>query len=138
MIASSASGTAGLSPRTGAGMSSARLVRIAMGLGPLPGRQPVQQHPQAEQVAAVVDLAPPRLLRRHVRRGADHRPGVGQLGLGVDRPGGPEVEHLDRPVRGLQPQVRRFDVAVDETELVRGGQPGRGLGGNPHDLGDRR
>ena len=61
-----------------------------------------------------------KLLRGHVVRGADHGPGPGQPGRGVDDPGDAEVGHHD-PVSAQQ-DVVRLQVAVHHPRRVRAGQ----------------
>jgi hypothetical protein len=73
-------------------------------------------------VGAPVDVAPRHhLLRAHVLRRAEHRPGLGGV-IGVLDLGDAEVEHLDdAPVVAPigEEQVRGLEVAVDDAERMR-------------------
>ena len=93
----------------------------------------VEHAAQAEQVAARIDRFGVGLFGGHVLgRAADLAgPGDGDV---VHRPGEPEVGELHPLDAVLQKHVRRFDVAMDQPLLVRGGQPGGDLHANPQDL----
>jgi hypothetical protein len=108
------------------------------GEGPPPRRHLVQDHPEREHVAAVVDHVSLDLLRRHVRGGPEKRTLAGDGLLHLDLPvlvlpGGPklreaEIEHFDRSVPAYH-HVRRLQVPVNDATLVsrahRVGQRGR-------------
>ncbi len=74
-----------------------------------------------------VDVGPPvyrlchALLGREVAGCADEHPGGGQPGGGVLREGKPEVGDLDEPTL-VHEEVRRLDVAVEKTPVVRCGE----------------
>ena len=90
------------------------------------GRQLVEHDAEREQVGAMIDAASERLLRRHVRDGADHHAGDGHLLLGDQLVAlfrrqelrQAEVEHLDEAAVGAN-QVGALDVAMDDAAAVR-------------------
>ena len=91
----------------------------------LAGEQLEQHDAEREQIGAMVDGAPERLLRRHVGDGTDHHPRHRHLRLrhlrpdaGRDELGQAEIEHLDQPALGAH-QVRALDVAMDDAVSVR-------------------
>jgi hypothetical protein len=80
-------------------------------------------HAKAEDVASSVDVAPLSLLRRHVRRGAEHDAGERLVRRGAARfrcqpLGQPEIDHLHHAI-GPQHDVFRLDVAMDDPRVVR-------------------
>ena len=87
-----------------------------------PGRHLVDQHAKRKQIGPEVDLLAPGLLGRHVRGRAEHRAGLGQVGLrrGVG-PRDAEVENLDDAGRRAE-DVLGFQIAVHDTVHVGGGQ----------------
>ena len=95
--------------------------------GVLPGQQFVEQHAQAVDVAARVDVQPAhlRLLRTHVSRRADELVQL-RVNRRVRQPafrrlGDAEIDHLRHRHAVVQrhEDVRRLDVAVDDPLLVR-------------------
>ena len=92
-----------------------------------PGQQLVQQHTEAVDVGAGVDVEPGHLglFGRHVLGRPDHLPKLGEQGLlgqfGRRRLGDSEVDHLRHrdPVVQRHQDVRRFQVPMDHTFLVR-------------------
>lgn len=97
----------------------------------------VHQHAaQREHIAGGCEGAAEHLFRRHVAGRAHRRTGTGQPAAGrrVDEPGDPEVDQ-PRPLDGEQ-DVRRFDVAVDQSGAVdgrqRAGEPQRERPGAPY------
>ena len=103
--------------------------------GPPPGQH--LEHHDAERV----DVRPlgrrlaTGLLGAHVLDRPQGRPGQRHLGLG-DRPGDPEVGHLDPAVLGEE-DVPGLDVAMDDPPGVGGGQRAGDLGRDPGHLGRR-
>ena len=97
-IAASQSGISGFSSRIGRGASSLTLRNTAMvELGAerrLPRAHRVEYAAEAEQVGTVVDGFAPRLLGRHVVRGAQDHTAVRDASV-VDRPSQAEVGDLD-------------------------------------------
>ena len=83
------------------------------------GEHLVERQAERVDVAPAVDLAAERL-GGHVPQGAEDVAGVRQVLL-VVRLGQAEVGHPDDPV-GVEQQVRRLDVAVDDPLGVRVGQ----------------
>jgi hypothetical protein len=86
---------------------------------PLPRQQLIKDDPEAVQVGARVHLMrlPPRLLRRHVRRRAQHLAveGHGNLfGLALCQA---EVHEM-RPALQIEQDVGRLDVAMNDAVLV--------------------
>ncbi len=101
---------------------------------------------EREEIRAVIDRPPERLLGRHVGHGADDHAGDRDLrlreprrlgALGLDELGQPEVEHLDEPALGPH-QVRALDVAVHDPARVRLVQGVGDLQADLHDLADRQ
>ena len=105
--------------------------------GASPRQHLVQHAAERPDVAALVRLSSFRLLRSHVRGGAEDDAHAGQHGrardgrrlrpivaarrvlLGCQRLREPEVQHLHRPVRA-QLDVRGLEIAMDDALLVRG------------------
>ena len=81
-------------------------------------QQLVKDHAERVDVGARVDGLALHLLRRHVRRRADHAARRGQALLVVDELGDSEVEDLRLAAIGDQ-DVVGLDVAVDDAEVVR-------------------
>ena len=82
----------------------------------LPGQQPVQHDARRVEIGAAVDLVAAHLLRRHVRRRADHEAVAGHpLGAGDARDA--EVHHLDDAGVG-QHQVGGLEIAVHDAGAV--------------------
>ncbi len=105
-------------------------------LGPerrTPRAHRVQHAPQAEQVGAGIDGVSLRLFGRHVLRRAGHFAGAGHADV-IHGPGEAEVGDLHPLDAVLQQDVRRFDVAVDETLLVGRRQSRRDLPADAEDL----
>ncbi len=84
-------------------------------------------HDRAERIdiGARIDREPARLLRRHVRRRADHRADRREIRVGhvlVDQLGDAEIEdlHQIRAVLGApDDDVVRFEIAVNDADRVR-------------------
>jgi hypothetical protein len=91
-----------------------------------PRQHPEQEHPERVDVARGRDRLPGRLLGRHVRRSPDERAGVRQR-VRTRHPGDAEVRDL-RPPFFVEDDVRRLEVAMDESALVRVREPGGNLG----------
>ena len=153
--ARSGSGRAGPSRGSGAGFSpGAGKIRAAVGDGgrriaqdrgdhvrraraverPLAGQHLVEDDAEGEDVGPRVDLAAPRLFRRHVRNRAEDlalarqvraafRGCVREIGIGVRglELGEPEVQDLDAPF-ARHHHVARLQVPVHDAALVRGRQ----------------
>ena len=102
--------------------------RGRFGVGALGGQQAVVGGAQRIEVAPGVERLGLALLGAHVGRRADDPAGLGQMAGagGVGELGEAEVRDLDRPV-GVAEQVRRLDVAVDQSGPVRRRQPSAGL-----------
>jgi hypothetical protein len=114
-----------------------------------------QRDAEAELIAGRGRAPAGVLFGGHVRRRADHRAGLGDVGrqragpgrvdrargrhhrrLGADLVGGPghaEVGHRD-PARAIDEHVARLDVAMDQAGGVGGRQPAPGLDVEAHDL----
>jgi hypothetical protein len=97
-----------------------------------PERRPAAAHDvehaaEAEQVRPVVNGLAHGLLRRHVQRRAGDKAALRQAGV-VGGAGQAEVGQLDPLLdAGLQQDVARLDVAVDQPHGVRRGQAGGDL-----------
>ena len=100
------------------------------------GQHLVQDDAEGVEVRARVDLAPQRLLGRHVLAGAEHAAGLGQARL-LERAGDAEVGHADAPVVADQ-DVAGLQVAVDAAAGVGGGEAVRDLDRDRQGVGDRR
>ena len=116
-------------------------------VGQLAGQELVEHHAQAVNVARRPDALrlAAELLRAHVGQRAHHRAGVGHpLRLGVEYKGDAEVGHDRLAARG-DDDVRGLQVAVDDTQAMRGGHrqrdrpdqlaAARGAGGGHLDKG---
>jgi hypothetical protein len=104
--------------------------------GLLARTQPIEDAAEAEQVAACVQLFAAHLFRGHVCRRADDDAAVGQVGIAADSASQAEIEDLDAAGPGFQPDIRRFDVAMDEAVLVGGGQSLGDLPADAQDVGE--
>ena len=110
--------------------------------GRLAGQQLVQRRPEAVDVDPVVDQAVlgQRLLRGHVPQRAEQVAAHRQAGVGAE-PGQAEVADVHL-AGGVQQQVARLDVAVDDAERVgvlQGvGGVGDQFGGAAEELAARR
>jgi hypothetical protein len=100
--------------------------------------QAIEHHSQAEQIAATIHLLSARLLGRHVVRRADDVAGARQGGATVRWAGQAKVQDLDAAGRRLKPEIGRFDIPVNETALVSGGQTGSNFPADPDDLSSAR
>ena len=103
----------------------------------LTGQHLVQHATQAVQVGPTIDGLAHALLGHHVNRRAQHLSSQRQLGRIILPAGDTEVDQLDAvhpAVAGLQPDVGRFDVAVDQAMLVGHGQALRNLCGHVQGL----
>ena len=90
----------------------------------LAGAELVENAAQAEQVGPAVDLVAPGLLRRHVGGRADDHAQLRQPFVPLGRLGQAEIEDFHPAAGGgVQPDVGRLDVAVDQPVLVRRRQP---------------
>ena len=111
----------------------------------------VQHAAKSPDVTALICGLSPRLLRRHVRCGAEnhahlrHRPARNRWRAGhVPTPHRygiqcfckPKVQHLDGPV-AADLNVRWFEIAVDDPLLMRGLQRLRNLAGDRQGITDR-
>jgi len=94
------------------------------------GHHLVEDRPEAEDVAAMVDGLAAQLFRRHVGNRADHGSMLRDRGEVFDRAivfrrslefGDSEIENLDASVIS-QKQIFRLEIAVHDKALVRGGQ----------------
>ena len=102
----------------------------------MPGQQLVQDDAERVDVRRRRGLIAPGLLRAEVVDRAEGRPRQRHLGLG-DRPGDPEIRHLD-PAIPVDHDVARLHVAMDDPALVGGVEgPGR-LRGDPCRLARRQ
>jgi hypothetical protein len=100
----------------------------------LAGQHLVEDDPERVDVGLAGHLVAERLLRGDVVGRAEHAPGRGQP-LRLERPRDPEVGHL-RPALGVDQDVLRLDVAVDEHLGVRGRQRSSDLDRVGHGLAD--
>jgi hypothetical protein len=119
------------------------------------GEQLVEHDAERPDVGALVDGSAAGLLRRHVGRRTEDHPGnrrrvhgrrhdrraVEHSGTvarsGVERPGEPEVEHLDSAVR-RELDVVWLEIAVDDARRVRGLDPGGELDRDLEGVFDRQ
>ena len=140
MIAASHSGTSGLTSRTGRGVvadaAEHRHHRLRAE-GGAARTHCVEHTAQAEQVGTRVDRLTAGLLGRHVLRRAGNGAALGQTGV-VDRSRQAEIGDLDPLDPVLQQDIRRLDVAVDQSLRVGRGQSAGGLHADPYDLADRQ
>ena len=105
----------------------------------------VKHHAQRVNVCAPVQQLTARLFGRHIGNGADNLAGIGQIsdhgrglfinfaGEHLDNLGEAKVKHLDLSARPNQ-DVRRFNVPMDEIDIVRGRQRFTYLGTQIEDL----
>ena len=102
----------------------------------LTGCAQVQGCSQAEQIGAGVDILAVQLLRSHVGRRTHSlsrfRQPIGSVGCS----GQSEVEDAGSVGAGVEPDVRRLDVAMHQPAPVGGGQPGRHFAAQSNDLGN--
>jgi hypothetical protein len=96
---------------------------------------PVYHAAEAEQVRTGIDLPAAGLLGGHVRRRADDGPLPCQRFRLVGGPGQAEIEDFHPAARGLQPDVGRFNIAVDQAGRVRCRQPFGRFPRDPQHLG---
>ena len=127
--ASSSGGMLGSSIRGGRGLVADLLHRhrdraVAVEGHP-PGQHLVEHDADRVAVARRGDLVAAGLLGREVLRRADHRAGLGHVGLGA-RAGDAEVGDLEVAVLGHE-HVLRLDVAVDDVAAVGGAEGGEDL-----------
>ena len=80
----------------------------------MPSRHLVENRPEREQIGALVELLPARLLRRHVCHSPDSRPGSGQL-LSLDGRG---IEPLTGGCRGLALERQLCQTKIHELRLA--------------------
>src|SRR5437762_6147690 len=103
------------------------------------GHHFVKHHAQAPDIAAVINVAAAGLLRRHVTNSSNYRPQIGpsechrsrcvrrSLGEGgFGKLCNAEVEHFYVAVRPKH-DVLRFDIAMDNSRLMRGSERTRYL-----------
>jgi hypothetical protein len=98
-----------------------------------PAGEHLEEHdPGGVHVGARIGVPVGDQLRRHVRDRGQQLPAL--VGTGLDRPGQPEVGHLDHRVDQAAPpgrlghqDVLRLDVPVHQPGPVRGGDRGEGL-----------
>ena len=102
-------------------------------------RRPASQHrvnhaAEAEKVGAVIERFPTRLFRRHVHRRTGHNSATCQAGI-VGGTRQPKVRDLHLLLRSVIDQdVRRLDVAVNQSLVVGGSQTLRDLPGDIQSL----
>ena len=140
MIRQSQSGTSGMISRIGRGCSSADALehrqRAAGAERRAAGAHHVEHAAEAEEIGAVVERFALRLLGGHVHRRAGDDAGLRDAGV-VGGAGQAEIGDLDALFRpGVEQDVRRLDVAVDEVHLVRGGESRGDLLADPQYLGN--
>ncbi len=87
---------------------------------------------QAEEVRSMVDGLAAGLLGRHVLRRAGHDPALGETGV-VDRPCQTEIGELDAFDPVFQQDIRRLDVAMNQTLRVSRREPLRRLDADAQD-----
>gem|GEM_PF-3333025 len=95
---------------------------------PSSGQHFVEDDAQGINIGTAVSLAPRGLLGRHVGRGADD-PARGFPRRELERPGQPEIGHPD-PAVGVEQDVLRLEIPVDDSFLVGGGQGPANLAGD--------
>ena len=101
--------------------------------GRMAGTHRIQDAAETEQVGAVIDGLAAGLLGGHVLRRAGDDARLRQAGV-VHGPRQPEVGELHPLHTVFQQDVRRLDVAVDQSLSMRRGQPGRRLHADAQDL----
>jgi hypothetical protein len=89
-------------------------------VGPLPGQQLEQHHPQRIEIAACVGRGAGQQLGRHVGRCAQHQ--ARARAVPVQQARGAEVRDLDALRGQVDQHIGGLDVAVDDTLRVRMGQ----------------
>ena len=99
--------------------------RVALEGAPA-GKELVGDDGEGVAVAGSGRLAARRLLGGEVAGGAEHRPRGSHAGRVVHQAGDPEVDDLET-VGGVEEQVRRLDVPMDDAVGVGGVQRFRGL-----------
>jgi len=73
----------------------------------------VEYGPQAEQIAAAIDLLGVGLFGSHVGRRTNHRSRLGEVSVCATAARQAEIDDLDTIPARFQPDVRRLDVAMD-------------------------
>ena len=96
----------------------------------LAGEHLVHGHAEAEQIGAMIDVGVRHLLGCGVRRRTDRGAGLGQasrvgIGVGVDRESEVEDPRVFAVAVPHDHDVVGLEVAMDEAELVRVGEPER-------------
>ena len=100
-----------------------------------PRAEPVEHDAEAEQVRAGVEFLAGRLLGRHVTGRADDLAAPGQGGIFTFGAGQTEVKDLDASfARGIEPQIRRLDVTMDQAALMGRLKTFRDLAADAQDL----
>ena len=117
-------GASGATSRSGCGFLCRRISITACGVRRLErrlaGDELVQHDPERVDVAALVGRIAFDLLRRHVRRRAEHRAARGHARV-ADRAREPEVGDADAALL-VDEHVLRLEIAVDDALGVRGGE----------------
>ena len=114
----------------------------------LAGEALVENTTEGEDVRSPVERLSARLLGAHVGSGSEDDAGLRPAGRGrrrvggvgtrrIDHPGEPEVENFHRAV-GTNLDVRRLQIAVDDSDSVRRLETGRDLGGNTESFVERQ
>ncbi len=101
-----------------------------------PGHHFIENRAHRPDIRSGIDIAAGGLLGRHICRRAHRGPGLGQVG-DIAQLGETKIEDLDPA--GRQDDVCRFDIAVDDSSIVRRGQAFGDLNGDGSRLleGDR-
>jgi hypothetical protein len=110
--------------------------RLGGGEGQRAREHLVERHTDGVKIAAAVDRAvhASRLLGSHVGERASNRLGrVGRLPLAWQSRGNPEARQPRLACRGVDQDVRGFDVLVNDASAVRLAQSRRKTGGEPQE-----
>lgn len=92
----------------------------------------MENRAERKYVRTVIEGLRPNLLRRHIPRGAHDPARIGHRSAGIRRPGSSgklgkaEIQDLD-PTLGRDPEILRFQIAMDDVFLMGRGQPLRYL-----------
>src|SRR4051794_22006959 len=113
-------------------MRRGKLARRADEVWSLAREQLVAEQPKAVHVGLFGDLLAEELLGTHVGRRANHHSGLRQsqrlaVEASLENRGDAEVAYKRAPCAVVPENVRRLDVAMDDSLAVRGGERRRNL-----------